>query len=113
VAGQIALNLPTADLPEERLRLLSTAARLWPDQRAETAVALRGRAVLSALRLGRVRTAARLAAGLPFRPTWTFATRTGPPILVDLVRRRLGEFRGRGQESADVLAALGGRAGKD
>ncbi len=62
----------------ERLRHLVTAATLWPEPRSDTALYLRGSSILLALRMGKPRTAAQLAARWPLTATPGFLTRTYP-----------------------------------
>lgn len=104
VAGRLEFNLPTADDPRERLRLFSTAAAFWPDQRSDTALALRAAATVAALRVARPLTAARLAAGFPLGPTASFAVGRAPGSVLLFIRRRLGPLVRRGRETANLDA---------
>ncbi len=75
----------------ERLHHLATAAACWPEPCSDTAMYLRGNAILLALRMGRPRTAARLAAGWQLRPTPGFLSRTYP-LWWQLARTTLGSW---------------------
>jgi hypothetical protein len=89
VANRLALlRFGTA----QRLRTFATAADLWPDPHADTALYLRFHAVVLAARLGRWREAARLAWGWPLRATPAFAARSGK-LFAKLVRRTLQQRR--------------------
>ena len=75
-----------------RLHTFSTAADLWPDPTADTALYLRFHAAVLALRLRRWREAARLAWGWPVRATPAFAARSGK-LFAKLARRTLQQRR--------------------
>jgi hypothetical protein len=62
----------------ERLHHLTAAAVLWPEPHADTALFLRGTAILLALRMFRPRTAIRLAVRWPIAATPGFLARTLP-----------------------------------
>jgi glycosyl transferase family 2 len=59
----------------ERLRVLAAAALLWPEPSSDTALFLRGQAMLLALRLGRPREALALLRGVPARAAPGFLAR--------------------------------------
>jgi hypothetical protein len=86
------------DESAERLRLYRTAAALWPDQRADTALYLRACAAVLALRTGRPAEAARLARGWPLRATPSLLIRLCPD-LVRRCRKMLVDYRHPGRES--------------
>ena len=71
-----------------RLRSFATAADLWPDRRADTAVYLRFHAVALALRLGCWPEAARLLRSWPLAATPAFFLRSAP-LFLRLGRRTL------------------------
>jgi hypothetical protein len=91
-------QLPDLDRPTERLRAYRSVAALWPDQRADTALYLRARAVLLALRSGRAATAAHLVRGWPMKATPGFVVRT-LPVLGRILNWRIRGYRHRGRES--------------
>jgi len=91
-------QLPRLDGPAERLRVYRTAAALWPDQRADTTLYLRTRAILLALRRGRVTTAVRLMRGWPMSATPGFLARILPRLARSL-RQTIQGYRNRGRES--------------
>lgn len=64
----------------ERLVMLATAARLWPDQSADTAMYLRGHAIAMALRARCAEQAIALLQGWPMRNTPGFLWRTAPRL---------------------------------
>jgi hypothetical protein len=99
-------HLPRDHDPEERLRHLTIAARLWPDPNADTALYFRLLALASALRRGGIRLAASLIGGWPLRPSPAFAARATPPI-ARRVRRRLNGRRGHGAPQRGRFAELG------
>jgi hypothetical protein len=88
VSGRLRTNLPGSDRPPERFHQLATAARAWPDRASDTAVALRAQAVAAAVRAGRPAAAARLAAGLQPRASWSLARRALPLVRSSFARRR-------------------------
>ena len=91
-------QLPRVDEPAERLRVYRTAAALWPDQRGDTALYLRTRATLLALRRGRVPTAVRLMHGWPVSSAPGFLAR-GLSRWAATLRWRIWRYRHRGRES--------------
>ncbi len=89
VANRLALLRYGLDA---RLRSFATAADVWPDPRADTALYLRFHATVVALRLGRWSEAARLLRGWPLGATPGFLGRSGP-LFAKLVRRTLQKLR--------------------
>ncbi len=75
VARRIRLTTSSAD---DCSRALAVAARLWPDQRSDTAVFLRLKAAGSALRRRRAAEALRLMSRLPPGRTAAFLLANGP-----------------------------------
>jgi hypothetical protein len=100
--------LPRWDEPSERLRVYRTAAGLWPDQRADTALYLRACGALLALRRGHVSAAASLLRGWPIRATPGFVARITPGLVRNW-SRTISDYRNRGHESP-LLAASSDRA---
>jgi GT2 family glycosyltransferase len=98
-------QLPGSDDPGAPLRVYGTAAALWPDQRTDTALYLRLRAVLLAVRRGRLATAARLIHGWPIRATPGFVARVSPDLMRKW-RRTLQDHRRRGHESPQLAENL-------
>jgi GT2 family glycosyltransferase len=88
---------------DELHRLVSSAARLWPDPRSDTALYLRSYAAVDALRAGRPRDAGRLLAhrSLFVRPGFVVRTL---PATERLVRAWLLGLVHRGREPADLDA---------
>lgn len=76
----------------DRLHTFATAAELWPDPRADTAIYLRFHALLLALRLRRWRETVRLARRWPLAATPAFAARSGK-LFAKLARRTLQQRR--------------------
>jgi hypothetical protein len=93
--------VPHAGDPRERLRHLVTFASLWPEPRSETALFLRARAVLLALRLRRPREAARLLARWPLR-TAIRPTLRALALLTPAGRRDLKGYVERIRETTTV-----------
>jgi Glycosyl transferase family 2 len=91
--------LPRAHEPIECFRHFATTARLWPDPCADTALFLRGRAILIALRGRRVAEAVGLIRRWPLSRTPAFLRRTFPAIL-SLARQSLDEYLHAGHEPA-------------
>jgi len=89
VANRLALlRFGAAD----RLHTFTTAVELWPNPSADTAIYLRFHALVLAVRLGRWRTAAKLARGWPVAATPSFAARSGK-LFAKLARRTLQQRR--------------------
>jgi glycosyl transferase family 2 len=88
----------------ELLRLLSTAATLWPDPRSDTALFLRALAAARALRAGQARLAVRLVSRWSLRRTPGFVRRTRP-LWARRARKSLQRLFHRGKEA--VIAADG------
>jgi hypothetical protein len=92
---------------DDLLRHYATAAALWPDQDAETALFLRVLAALLALRLGRVGQAVSLSCRRPFplRPGFVLRTR---PTWALMAREAIQGYRHRarvGVTDAELVAA--------
>jgi hypothetical protein len=81
-----------------RRRNFATAAALWPDPRAHTALFLRAKALALALRALRLQEALELVAQWPLRPTPGFALRN-MPLWGRLLRRAAQDRLYRGRES--------------
>jgi glycosyltransferase involved in cell wall biosynthesis len=86
VANRMRDYLPSAHERPERLRHLETASRVWPDQRSDAALLLRGWSFLLALRMGRLATAGRQLLAWPLRTTPGFLMRVRAPLLQRLRR---------------------------
>ena len=91
--------------PEEKHRIIETAARLWPDPRCDTALFLRWQAAGRAFRRRQPGTALQLLAGTPLPAV--------PALLVRnrsrwarLARRRAQALRHRGEESRELEPAV-------
>jgi hypothetical protein len=116
---RLTAHLPFTHEPRERLRYCATATELWPDRRTDTARYLRAAAALHAVRLGRLRLAARLLADWPLRGTLGFVRRIIPPLALVLERglqdrqdrRRSRRAVMRGFESAHELSPERSAAG--
>jgi hypothetical protein len=91
--------LPRAHEPAERFRHFAATARLWPDPCADTALFLRARAIMVALRGRRVAEAVGLIRGWPLSRTAAFLRRT-LPAFVSLGRQGLDEHLHAGREPA-------------
>jgi hypothetical protein len=91
--------MPLWDEPEKRLRILMTAMTAWPDRRSDVGRYLRAWALLLALRLGRLREAARLARRWPVAGTIGFCRRVAP-LLRGRLRRGVLVRLYRGREEA-------------
>jgi hypothetical protein len=89
-------------LPGERSETLAAIARLWPDQRSDTAGALRTYALAAAVRAGRGREATRLLRTLRPADARLIVERRGEAAAV--VRRSLANLLHRGRESTLLVA---------
>jgi glycosyltransferase involved in cell wall biosynthesis len=86
----------------QRAHELGTAAALWPDQRSDTALYLRARAVWLAIRAGEPGLALRLVRGWPLGLTAGFAWRVAPVLVT---RGRIRVYTWRQRASARKVAA--------
>jgi hypothetical protein len=84
-----------------RLRAFGSAAMLWPDPRADTALYLRMHALALALRLGRVSEAVRLLRSWPIVATPRFLAHS-MPLFARLLRHSLEKLLYRGRESRRI-----------
>jgi glycosyltransferase involved in cell wall biosynthesis len=84
----------------ERAYHFATVARLWPDPTAETALFLRGRAIIASFLAGRPSDALALAAGWPWRANPVRLARTFA-FWGRLARRNLQRLIHRGREGVD------------
>jgi hypothetical protein len=95
------MHMPLWHEPEMRLLILVKAAAAWPDPRSDVGRYLRAWGFLTALRLRRLREAARLARAWPMAGTMGFCRRAAP-ILGRRIRRLAFELLHRGREDAGI-----------
>jgi hypothetical protein len=91
-----------ASSPQERFRVVAMASALWPDQRSDTALHLRWKAISLAPRR-RVGPALGLLAGTPLPRLPAYVVRSRSRWLRTL-RRRAQSVRYRGKESPELAA---------
>ena len=99
---RLTAHLPFAQESRVGLRYCATAAELWPDRRTDAARYLRAAAALHAVRLGRVRVAARLLADWPVRGTLGFMRRIFPHVRLAL-EQGIQDRRDRWRSRRDVM----------
>ena len=97
--------------PRARLQSFGSAAALWPDPRADTALYLRFHALVLALRLGRGAEAARLLFDWPLSATPQFVVRRAS-VFARLMRRALQRRLYRGGESRAMPTTVGADSAK-
>ena len=100
VGRQVLNAMPGSDRPTERLTAFAALAELWPEQRSETAAALRTYALACALRARDARAAARLLRSLRLEDA-LFVIRSRRE-LGGILRRSLAVLSHRGRESAGL-----------
>jgi hypothetical protein len=93
----------TANGRSERLHHLTVAANGWPDPTSDTALFLRARAIVTALRAGRPRATLGLLRDWPLRSTPAFFVRV-VPVIVRVSQTRFQEYLHGGPESPDLVA---------
>jgi hypothetical protein len=98
VGRQVINAMPGSDRPTERLKTFETMAELWPEQRSETAAALRTYALACALRVRDPRATARLVRSLRLEDA-RFVIRSRREV-GGVLRRSLAVLTHRGRESA-------------
>ncbi len=91
------------DDPDQRLRQLTTAARIWPDRQSDTALFLTARAAAGAIRAGRLRSAAAMLRSWPLAPTPGFVYRI-LPASARMARAAAQRRLHRGRETAELDA---------
>lgn len=101
VLRRLTVFLPAGADREGAWRICATAAELWPDPRAPSAIMLRLYAAVAALRLGRPREAARLVQGLPAGAALRLGARSGP-LVARVAVRRLDRLLHCGREATDL-----------
>jgi glycosyltransferase involved in cell wall biosynthesis len=92
----------------ERLHHLTVAANGWPDPTSDTALFLRARAIVTALRAGRPWATLRLLRDWPLRSTPSFVVRV-LPVIARVSQTRLQEYLHGGRESPDLVAGATAR----
>ena len=98
VVRRLTVHVPEAGDPREFARVYATAARLWPEPDADTALVLRCCAVLGALRVGTLSEAAVLLRGLRVGKTAGLAVRRRA-LFARVAHDRLRRVLLRGRES--------------
>ena len=103
IGSRLRHHLPRSGQPLERLAMLETLTRVWPQPHAPASRYMRAWAIGLALRLGRPGQALRMLRGWQWRGTARFGLLVAPSLWHRARRRRQGR-RYRGRE-ADELAS--------
>ena len=104
IGSRLRHHLPRSGQPLERLAMLETLTRVWPQPHAHTSRYLRAWAIGLALRLGRPGQALRMLRGWQWRGTARFGRRVAPSLWYR-ARCRWQARRYRGRETDELASS--------